>query len=320
MAVTIEQVLARCNRLASATRTATSVADVSSIVGWNPEVAIVQISSENESSILGFFRDKLPRVPIVAILDSTDPQRAKSVLENGAHSLIGWGHFDEVSLEFGVIQAFIKRDLEDVNRTLKVVNSILRHDVMNNLTVIGGGLEVYKMKKDEKFLNSSINAVSRSVDLIKKMKEVEMVVSPRQLKPTNLRPVVEAVLSKYHDKGIRFEVVGDATAIADEALASVFDNIVNNAALHSNSPVLRISISHPSEDRSEVRIADEGVGIPMDIRPKIWQEGYKYGSVGQSGLGLYIVKKIMERYEGNVAVEDNQPKGVAFVLTFHSPR
>ncbi len=147
-----------------------------------------------------------------------------------------------------------------------------------------------------------------------------MIVSPRQLKSINIRPVVEAVLAKYGDKGIKFEVKGDAAAIADEALSSVLDNIVNNAVLHSKSPVLRISIDALPEDRAEVRIADEGVGIPAEVRPKIWQEGYKYGSAGQSGLGLYIVKKVMERYEGSVAVEDNKPQGVAFVLTFHSPR
>ncbi len=39
-----------------------------------------------------------------------------------------------------------------------------------------------------------------------------------------------------------------------------------------------------------------------------------YGETGNTGLGLYIVRKIMENYGGCVHVEDNTPKGAVFVL------
>ncbi|MDD1770091.1 MAG: ATP-binding protein, partial [Methanomassiliicoccales archaeon] len=82
--------------------------------------------------------------------------------------------------------------------------------------------------------------------------------------------------------------------------------------------IVRIKIQPGAEGEQEVRIADEGIGIPDDVKPKIWQEGYKHGKGGQSGLGLYIVKKVMERYGGTATVEDNKPKGTVFVLKFHA--
>ncbi len=263
-------------------------------------------------------REKLPRTPIIALCDNKDRKGMRERLTKGAHAVLAWGHFDEVCVAGALAEAVARRDLEDVNKTLKVVNSILRHDVMNNLTVIGGGLEIYKLKKDEKFLNSSINAVERSVDLIKKMKEVESVVSPKELKPVRVREVADPVIHRYSSKGVKFEIEGDATVVADDALTSVFDNLLNNALVHAGTQVVRIHVQAGAEGEQEVRVADEGVGIPDDVKPKIWQEGYKHGKGGQSGLGLYIVKKVMERYGGTATVEDNQPKGTVFVLKFHA--
>ncbi len=263
-------------------------------------------------------KDKLPRIPIIAVCSSTDRKGLRGPLDKGAHAVLSWDHFDEASVAGSLAEAVARRDLEDVNKTLKVVNSILRHDVMNNLTVIGGGLEIYKLKKDEKFLTSSVNAVERSVDLIKKMKEVEMVVSPKELKPMRMRETIDSVLQRYIAKGIAFQVDGDATVVADEALTSVIDNLINNAVVHSGSQVVEITVNPGSEGEPEVRVADQGVGIPDDVKPKVWQEGYKHGKGGQSGLGLYIVKKVMERYGGTATVEDNMPKGTVFVLRFRA--
>jgi signal transduction histidine kinase len=261
-------------------------------------------------------RERLPRTPIIAICGQTDHRGMKEPLTKGAHAVLCWDHFDDVIVTGSLAQAVARRDLEDVNKTLKVVNSILRHDVMNNLTVIGGGLEIYKLKRDEKFLNSAVNAVERSVDLIRKMKEVESVVSPKELKPMRVREVVDSVVQRYSSKGATFRVEGDATVVADEALTSVIDNLVNNSIVHSGADVVSISVAPSGTEEVEVRVADEGIGIPDELKPKIWQEGYKHGRGGQSGLGLYIVKKVMERYGGTATVEDNKPKGTAFVLRF----
>jgi signal transduction histidine kinase len=210
--------------------------------------------------------------------------------------------------------------MEEMNKTLKVVNSILRHDILNNFTVISGSLEIYKMKKDDKFLNSALNGVERSIDLIKKMKEVEKVISPKEMKKVNLRALVDDVIIKYPQDKIHFTVEGGGTAIADDALISVFENIINNAIIHSGTDVVNVTIRPLPTDPGllEIRIADQGVGIPNDVRLKIFQEGFRYGKSGQSGLGLYIVKKVLERYGATILVEDNKPKGSAFVIVIKS--
>jgi len=263
---------------------------------------------------LGRFKERVPRLPITILTDGSDQVRMEKSVQMGAQNHAIMWHFDEVTLP-GIIEwAIDKRNMEEMNKTLKVVNSILRHDILNNLTVIGGSLEIYRMKKDEKFLASATNAVDRSVDIIRKMKEVESVISPKEMKMMNLRATVDDVVRKFIGQKMRFDVRGEAHVLADDALGSVFENIINNAINHSGSDVMTISIAPTNDGFCEVRIADQGVGIPNDVKPKIWQEGFKYGKSGQSGLGLFIVKKVIERYGGTISVEDNRPKGTAFVM------
>ncbi len=263
---------------------------------------------------LGRFKEKVPRVPITILTDGSDQSRMEKSIQMGAQNHAIMWHFNEITLPGIIDWAIDKRNMEEMNKTLKVVNSILRHDILNNLTVIGGSLEIYRMKKDEKFLASAANAVDRSVDIIKKMKEVEVVISPKEMKMMDLRATVDEVIRKFIGQKMRFEVRGEGYVLADDALGSVFENIINNAINHSSSDVMAISIAPQNDGFCEVRIADQGVGIPNEVKPKIWQEGYKYGKSGQSGLGLFIVKKVVERYGGTITVEDNKPKGTAFLM------
>jgi signal transduction histidine kinase len=101
--------------------------------------------------------------------------------------------------------------------------------------------------------------------------------------------------------------------MADESLHSVIDNLVRNAVIHGKTDRISVDISNLG-NTCDVRIADYGVGISDDIKGKIFEEGFTYGETGQTGLGLHIVKKAMETYGGQVYVEDNKPKGTAFIL------
>lgn len=261
-------------------------------------------------------REKVPRIPLTLMVSKKDVERGKKAVALGAQNLAILGHFDEISLPSFINCAIEKKNIEEMNKTLRVVNSILRHDILNNLTVVGGSLEIYKMKKEERFLQSASVAVDRSVDLIRKMKEVEMTISPKEMKQINVRMMLDETIIRYAGQKIHFKVMGEGTVLADEALSSVFDNIINNAVIHSGSFVMKIEIKPGVGEGgiTEIRLADEGVGIPKEVKPKIWQEGFKYGKSGQSGLGLFIVKKILERYGGTITVEDNVPTGTVFVV------
>ena len=93
----------------------------------------------------------------------------------------------------------------------------------------------------------------------------------------------------------------------------VFENLIGNAVKHGKASRIEVDIQK-SENGVRIRIADDGKGIPVDVMDKISEEGFTTGS--GSGLGLYIVKKLVESFGGSIKVERSVPRGTVFVLEF----
>ncbi len=222
---------------------------------------------------------------------------------------------DELAKLGTEINGMLER-IENLNEQLKVLNRILRHDMLNNLTVIKAALESVEPRNDsdKSLLKHAVNSVDKSVELIRDVRELESAItSGTDLKPVNIREAIENVAKNYPN--VKFNISGECKCLADKAIQSVFDNIINNAIIHGKTDRIDITIRDVG-DFCEVRIADYGKGVPEEIKDKIFEEGFKYGESARTGLGLYIVKKVLERYGGSVAVEDNKPCGAVFVLKF----
>lgn len=204
----------------------------------------------------------------------------------------------------------MERDLIELNDTLRLINKIMRHDILNDLTVIDAYLQLYRENRDEKALEKVFKAIERSVKLINQMRELEELTTTRELKPYSVKAVLDEVIKKYD---IDFNIKGNCTVLADEVLPVVIDNIVRNAITHGKTDRIDVTINRLN-DFCEIRIADYGKGIPNEIKDKLFDEGFYYGETGHTGLGLYIVKKVVERYGGDVSVEDNKPRGSVFVV------
>lgn len=208
--------------------------------------------------------------------------------------------------------------IADLNDVLKILNKILRHDILNDVTVIENGIKMFKDGSDQEGLEVSFQALNRSKNTISKMRELEGAVSAgKQLEPVNVKAVSEAVANSFSELNIT--VTGEATAQADKALNSVIENLVRNAKMHGQTDKVEIVIEKKN-DMVEIKVKDWGKGIPDDIKSKLFTEGFKYGDTGNTGLGLYIVKKTIERYGGDVAVVDNEPQGTVLTLTFQASK
>ncbi len=217
------------------------------------------------------------------------------------------GNFMDITERKNAEKAIIQ-----LNEVLRLINKIIRHDILNDLTAISGALETYVETRDERLLETARKAVDKGIELIKRMRELELLVSSGgDLRAISARKVVEEVLSNYQ---IDFSIQGDCMVLADDALIPVIDNIVKNAMIHGGTDRIEVQIVEKGKF-CEIRISDFGRGIPDEIKDRIFEEGFKYGKTGCSGLGLYIVKKMIERYGGEVRVEDNEPRGSTFVLT-----
>ena len=199
---------------------------------------------------------------------------------------------------------------------LELINKILRHDLINNLTVIKSALSLYGRTHEAELLDEASGYVEKSVLLIRRMRELEILISRhRNLKLCDARNIIEEIAANY--SAIDFTITGTYRIMADESLGPVIDNLIRNAVHHGKCRHITITIEH-TERFCDIKIADDGIGIPDGIRGLIFNEGYAYSDTGQSGLGLHIVKRIMESYSGLVFVESNEPRGTVFTLRFQT--
>ena len=190
-----------------------------------------------------------------------------------------------------------EEEIKDLSETIKILNKILRHDILNDLTLLLNIVDSCK-EGNEKMKKSIFATINKSVSLIERMRELELAVtSGRSLRQCKGLEIVDSVIRNYPE--IEFKVKGDCTVLADEALNSVTDNIVRNAIVHGKTKKIDITLTEDKE-HCEIRIADYGIGIPDNIKKRIYDEGCRYGEVRSSGIGLYIVKKVIERYGGKI--------------------
>ncbi len=200
-----------------------------------------------------------------------------------------------------------------INRErLKIANSILRHDIANDLIVIKSALDIYNEEQDKTMLDEIDKRVEKSLLTIKQQREQERFLeSHSDLNEYQIDNVIKEIIKDYPD--IACNVTGTGKAYADNALYSVFENIINNAKMHAKSTKLDVDITY-NEDFCEIRFADDGIGIPDEIKHKVFDKGFQFGKNGHTGIGLYIVKKTIDDYGGEVFIQNNTPKGAVFVI------
>lgn len=202
--------------------------------------------------------------------------------------------------------------IADLNTNLKVLNKILRHDLANAFTVIKYSLELFEGDKTNEQIKSIDQAVSSGTQLINKMRGLEKALGEeRGDKVVDVKKVAEDACK---NKKVKVVVEGGGTARADEALESVFSNLIINAVVHGGAKEVKIEIKKSGKFLT-IEVADDGSGIPKEAVDHIFEEGYSYGKSANTGLGLYIVKKTIERYGGSIAVGDSKPHGARFVIT-----
>ncbi len=201
--------------------------------------------------------------------------------------------------------------ITELNDLLRLLNKIMRHDILNHMQIAQSALELYRESMDEELLEKTGNRVQQVVRLIKRMRGLEsMIAAGKELEPVDVRAAAESVTA---DCAIPCTIRGEAIVMADEALHSVLRNLVDNAVKHGDASEITIDLSC-GDETCEVRVADDGSGIPDEVKQRVFDEGFSHGDTAGSGLGLYIVKKTIERYGGSIEAEDNEPQGTVFVM------
>jgi len=226
-----------------------------------------------------------------------------------------------------------ERELEDARSQAELYVDLMSHDI-NNMNQAGMGylelaLESGGMSESTKALLTraleSLENSSRLISNVRKLQGAQMTT----LEPVDLGSTLEDVASSYAGAmagkaTIRYQKPSGYVVMANGLLRDVFSNLLDNAIKHSEGPVeIDIGIKKVVDGRKsyyQVSVEDNGPGIPDEQKARLFQRLHRGNTkVKGSGLGLYLVKTIIDYFNGQARVEDRVPgdytKGSRFVVT-----
>ncbi len=206
-----------------------------------------------------------------------------------------------------------QEELIDLNEILRLIARITRHDIRNRLTIAFGILDMLRQGStlDPILIEEAFKSVRKSIDITKRMNQLEnLMVSGQEKKEISLRDTIEEILADFP---LKYSIEGDSSVLVDSAFDSVVENIIGNAMFHGGAD--RMNVEIVEEDGNVlISFADNGKGIPEDIRDMVFEESFSFGENRGTGLGLYIVKKVVERYGGDVWIKDDVSHGTIFLM------
>jgi len=185
--------------------------------------------------------------------------------------------------------------------------------------------EFYRLMLDDTDrLLGTVEQVLKAGEASQKKQSVRAPVDFSQL----VRDCVDAARTSHHlpPEAMRFEqslngnagaqVLGDS-----EELRTAVANVLDNAVKYSGDRVdISVRLASPDEKRVELRVQDNGVGIPKDELKRIFKRFYRVpgrsqGKVKGTGLGLFIVRTITRKHGGRVFAESGgDGRGATVVL------
>jgi signal transduction histidine kinase len=182
---------------------------------------------------------------------------------------------------------FISKALTDIERLDDMVENMLLASKIDNRS--------YSFPKDKFNLSVLVDSIVNRLQLTK-------CESNQQVIDAEIEPKIQITGDKF-------------------ALTSVVTNLIENAIKYSG-PCEIVEVKLFSKDEKVfLQVADHGIGIADTEKNRIFDKFYRVGSEDTrntkgTGLGLYIVKEVLEKHQASIKVKDNRPVGSIFEVVF----
>jgi signal transduction histidine kinase len=232
------------------------------------------------------------------------------------------------------ITADKERILEEKNRAELYVD-VMGHDINNLNQSAMANLELIEsdpgLTEDERdSINRALSAVRGSAGIIDNVRKIQRINEEQiDIIPEDLNRLLEACIRDTpRPQGkkvvINYNPKPGLLVRGNPLLKEAFCNIIGNAIKYSDYEVT-IDISVEKTEKTgrqfyDVIIADNGNGIPDDVKPRLFRR-FQRGTTKAhgKGLGLYIVRSLVEKLGGSVGVENRVPgeysKGSKFIVS-----
>lgn len=219
----------------------------------------------------------------------------------------------------------VYRDISErkkAERREKFLHTLLRHDIKNKVQVVQGYLQLLHEDEDlsnesYEYLVKALKENKRSMNLSEKIRLL-LGTQKEEKKPVKIVSIindsVDESKSLVIDKGMGISLgcpSVDCEVEGGPLLKEVFSNLIDNSVYHSEGNKVRIT-GEVTEDEVICTVEDDGRGISEEEKEKIFERGYTTDSEKGTGLGLFLVKMLIETYGGKIEAKDSELGGARF--------
>jgi two-component system phosphate regulon sensor histidine kinase PhoR len=214
------------------------------------------------------------------------------------------------------------------------------HELRTPLAALSGFIETLQgparddAKARERFLaimQEQARRMARLIDDLLSLSRIELNAHRRPDTPVDLVPIVRQVvdglqtLARDRDVTVNVESAAALTVLGDrDELVRVFENLIENALKYGAAGkrvdiALGAGTAADGEPEAQVRVRDYGPGIAPEHLPRLTERFYRVDvresrAQGGTGLGLALVKHILNRHRGRLSIESTPGAGAAFIV------
>lgn len=241
---------------------------------------------------------------------------------------------------YGIVQDITERKLieerlREAKAQAELYVDIMGHDINNLNQAAIGNLELIQDdsnldQEQRESIGDALNAVRGSASIIDNVRKVQAINVEKvafqrmDINDMILESIQEAPIPEGKHVSINYTPKSGLIINGNSLMKEVFSNIIGNSIKYSGDVVVIDiwvdEVSKTGKKFYDVSIADNGHGIPDEVKPKLFNR-FQRGTTKAhgKGLGLFIVKSLVERVSGNVVIEDRVPgdyaRGAKFIVS-----
>ncbi len=244
------------------------------------------------------------------------------------------------SIENITKQQYLKRITRDMNEEGKKIRyqflSVLSHELKSPLNAVEGYLNMMMDRHEGDNINDYNDMISRSVQRIQGMRslimdmldftKLRLEVKKDKVRDLDPLPVIQQCIETINPLAIQKDVTVETeekskvVIRADkEDISIIFNNLLSNAVKYNkDGGMVRVIIDSEGDD-AVFKVEDTGIGISSEDRETLFNDfvrikNERTRNITGSGLGLSIVKKVADMYDGIISVESEPDRGSVFTL------
>jgi len=317
------------------------------------EVILLDLNLPDCSGLntISIIHEKVKNIPIIILTGRDDELLAIQSLKLGMQDYLVKGKIDPTLLERSILYAIerqkvkqelelSKKEIQEEYQRTNFYKDIFVHDMSN---ILQGILSVAQLCKIQlmnldatndivDFVGIIENQIIRGSKLISnvgklsELEESEIKIEPIEI-ITLLKTSIDDLKNAYQTHNIHVKIDTDQNIIhvqGNDLLLDVFENILINAINHNENLNVEILIKISEEDLNDIsyiklEFIDNGIGIEASRKDLIFTRGTKENNFsGGMGIGLSLVKRILNSCKGEIRVEDrfkgDHTKGSNFII------